>query len=106
MRKSKYIDFRSGKWICVSANIARVTPAFKPGTRIRNVSAGHRGYEYTFQRLTSDGKAFKVVTLNASQARLVFQGAKTVEEYAQRKKVQKVADIKKKVSYNFVDRAV
>jgi hypothetical protein len=103
MRISKYLNLRSGNWICVAVNIASITPSFKPGTRDRYISAGHRRYEYTFQRPTSDGKAFKVITLTADQARLVLNGQKTVEEYAKQKKLERPVLIKKKVSYNFCD---
>lgn len=103
MRISKYLNLRSGNWICVAVNIAGVTPSFKPGTKIRYASAGHRRYEYTFQRPTSDGKAFKVITLTAAQARLVLNGQKTVEEYAKQKKLERPTVVKKKVSYNFCD---
>jgi hypothetical protein len=103
MRISKYLNLRSGNWICVAVNIAGITPSFKPGTRERYTSAGHRRYEYTFQRPTSDGKAFKVITLTADQARLVLNGQKTVEEYAKQKKLERPVLIKKKVSYNFCD---
>lgn len=106
MRISKYINLRSGDWICVGVNIAGVTPSYKPGTRVRYVSAGHRRYDYTFQRPTSDGKAFKVVTLSAAQAKLVLNGQKTVEEYAKKKKLNRTCAIKDKVSYNFFDRAI
>lgn len=101
MRLSKYLNFKSGRWTCVDVGIAGVTPSYKPGTRERYVSAGHRRYEYTFQRPTSDGKAFKVITLSADQARLVLKGQKTVEEYAMLKKLQRTTEVKKKVSYNF-----
>lgn len=103
MRKSKYVGMQNGEWICTHMGIATVTPTFKPGTRVRYKSAGHRQYYYIFERLTHDLKAEKMVRLSAAQALLVQRGLKTVEEYADKKKASKTRVFKNKVSYSFCD---
>lgn len=103
MRFSKYLNFKSGPWTCIHVGVATVTPAFKAGTKIRNKSAGHRQYYYIFERPTSDGKAMKMVRLNAQQANLVLNGYRTVEGYAKKKKRERSTAFKQKVSYSFCD---
>ena len=103
MRKSKYLGMKNGEWLCTHMGIATVTPTFKPSTRIRYKSAGHRQYYYIFERTTHDLKAEKMVRLSASQVLLVYKGLKTVEEYADKKKASKPKAFKNKVSYSFCD---
>jgi hypothetical protein len=103
MRKSKYLGMKNGEWLCTHMGIATVTPTFKPRTRIRYKSAGHRQYYYIFERLTHDLKAEKMVRLSAAQVLLVYKGLKTVEEYADKKKASKAKAFKNKVSYSFCD---
>ena len=103
MRTSKYLGIKNGTWTCTHVGIATVTPTFKPGTRLRHKSAGHRQYYYIFERLTHDNKAQKMIRLNAQQAMYVLRGLKTVEEYANKKKALKTQVFKDKVSYSFCD---
>ena len=103
MKKTKYLGMTNGDWTCTHVGIATVTPTFKPGTRVRYKSAGHRQYYYIFERLTHDFKAEKMVRLSAAQALLVQRGLKTVEEYADKKKASKTRVFKNKVSYSFCD---
>lgn len=103
MRTSKYIGLQNGDWICTHVGIATVTPTFKPGTKVRYKSAGHRQYYYIFERPTHDNRAEKMVRLSASQVLLVLKGLKTVEEYADKKKAARSRVFKNKVSYSFCD---
>ena len=108
MRKSKYIGLKSGAWVCTHLSVARVQPAYKEkrnalGKRVRNLYPGHQTYQYTFDRLTSDGKAIKSITLNAHQARQVLQGWKSVEEFSIQKELERSLDYKDRVSYSFCD---
>ena len=103
MKKSKYLGMTNGNWTCTHVGIATVTPTFKPGTRVRYTSAGHRQYYYIFERLTHDLKAEKMIRLSAAQVLLVQRGVKTVEEYANKKKASKTRVFKDKVSYSFCD---
>lgn len=103
MRTSKYIGMQDGDWTCTHVGIATVTPTFKPGTKVRHKSAGHRQYYYIFERPTHDNRAEKMVRLSASQALFVLKGLKTVEEYADKKKAARSRAFKNKVSYSFCD---
>lgn len=109
MRTSKYIGFQSGAWVCTEVAVARVQPVFrakrnKLGNRIRNKYPGHQTYNYIFERYTSDGKAIKIVSLNAKQAYQVYCGKLTVEEIADKRHTQKATSFKDRVSYSFCDR--
>ena len=103
MKKSKYLGMTNGNWTCTHVGIAKVTPTFKPGTKVRYTSAGHRQYYYIFERLTSDEKAMKMVRLGFWQAKKVLDGERTVEEYAAKKERQRSQEFTKKVSYSFCD---
>lgn len=107
MRKSKYIGFKSGNWTCVHLGIARVQPAFThkygiDGKRQRSVNQ-NQTYYYIFERPTSDGKAIKMVRLNANQASQVYKNEITVEELAEKKAIKRSQEFKEKVSYSFCD---
>lgn len=109
MKKSKYLGMTNGDWKCTHVGVARVQPAFKKkkdeaGKRVRSKSAGHQHYYYIFERLTSDGIANKMVRLNASQVRRVFDGWTTVESVAELKKRAAGKKFTQKVSYSFCDR--
>lgn len=107
MKRSKFIGMKSGDWECTYRGVADVQPVYcrrkVDGKRVKSKSPGSRQYYYIFERLTSDGKAMKMVRLNAQQARLVLGGRKTVEEYAKRKKLEKSQVFTQKVSYSFCD---
>lgn len=103
--KSKYIGMRSGKWICTYAGVATVTPAYKrkEGKRVKCSSAGHRQYYYIWERLTSDGKAMKMIRLTAAQTLKVRKGLLEVEAVARQKKQLPLPSFTEKVSYSFCD---
>lgn len=107
MKKSKYLGLKSGNWECTHVGVASITSAFKKkkvnGRVIRNSTPGHRNYYYIFERLTSDGKAMKMIRLNAAQVRQVFKNLFTVEDFAQKKEVLRSQVFKDKVSYSFCD---
>ena len=108
MKKSKYLGMKSGNWECTHVGVARVQPAYKlkrnnSGRRVRTKYPGHQSYYYIFERLTSDQKAMKMIRLNASQASLVLQGKRTVEEFAMKKERKRSQLFKDKVSYSFCD---
>lgn len=106
MRISKYVGLKSGTWECTHVGVERVQPAYKIkrnnyGQRVRSKYPGHQTYYYIFERLTSDGKALKMIRLNASQARMVLSGKKTVEDYSIKKERERSTSFKEKVSYSF-----
>jgi hypothetical protein len=108
MRKSKYLGMQSGDWSCTHVGVERVQPAFKEkrdffGRRVRNKYPGHQTYYYIFERLTSDAKAMKMIRLSARQAQQVLTGKYTVEDFAQKKEVERSQVFKNKVSYCFCD---
>ena len=109
MRKSKYVGMKSGDWKCINYGVARVQPAFhlngrdENGKKLRSVSAGHRQYDYLWERLTSDGKAMKTIKLNALQVRQVLDGKYDVEHFAKRKEAKRSLSIKDRVNYCFCD---
>lgn len=108
MRKSKYLGMKSGDWECTYTGVARVQPAYKEkrdasGKRIRNKYPGHQTYYYIFERLTSDHKAMKMIRLNARQVRQVLDQKYTVEDFAQKKELERSQAFTQKVSYSFCD---
>ena len=108
MKKSKYLNMKSGDWECTYVGVDRVQPAFKEkrdflGRRVRNKYPGHQTYYYIFERLTSDNKAMKMVRLSARQAQQVLVGKYTVEDFAQKKETARSQVFKEKVSYSFCD---
>ncbi len=109
MRKSKYLGMKSGTYVCTHVGVARVQPAYTMkrngyGRRLRSKYPGHQSYYYIFERPTSDGKAMKMIRLNASQARAVLTGKATVEDFAEKKKRKQSDTFVEKVSYSFHDR--
>jgi hypothetical protein len=107
MKKSKYLGLKSGNWECTHVGVASITSAFSQrkvnGKSVRNKTPGHRNYYYIFERLTSDGKAMKMIRLNAAQARQVLKNWFTVEDFAKKKEVLRSQVFKDKVSYSFCD---
>ncbi len=108
MRKSKYLGMRSGDWECTHVGVDRVQPAFKEkrdclGRRVRTKYPGHQSYYYIFERLTSDQKAMKMIRLNARQVRQVLDQKYTVEDFAQKKELERSQAFTQKVSYSFCD---
>ena len=107
MKTSKYLGLKSGTWECTYVGVADVQPAFRRrkvnGKRVRSKSPGSQQYYYIFERPTSDGKAMKMIRLNAQQANLVLKGRKAVEDYAKRKEAERSTDFVQKISYSFCD---
>lgn len=108
MRKSGYVGMRNGDWVCTHCGIDYLQPAFRKkrdmnGKRVRSVSAGHQQYYYIFERLTSDGIAFKQTRLNAYQALRVKHGELTVEEIANKKRSLNSEKFIDQISYCFCD---
>lgn len=108
MKKTKYLGMKSGEWECTYVGVDRVQPAFtqkrdEEGRKIRSKRAGHQSYYYIFERLTSDAKAMKMIRLGYWQAKEVFRGARTVEDFAVKKERKRSQLFKKKVSYCFCD---
>lgn len=107
MKKSKYLGTHSGAWECTHVGVADVQPAFcrhkvdADGKKARTKSRGSMQYYYIYERPTSDGKAMKMVRLNASQALKVRKGEATVEYYADKKKAKHEQAFKDKVSYSY-----
>ena len=105
MKKSKYLNMKSGDWECTHVGVARVQPAFKQkkvdGKRVRTKSPGHQSDYYIFERHTSDAKAMKMIRLSASQANRVYKGLATVEDFAKKKAAKKSQVFTHKVSYSF-----
>ena len=108
MKKTKYLGMKSGECECTYVGVDRVQPAFtqkrdEEGRKIRSKRAGHQSYYYIFERLTSDAKAMKMIRLGYWQAKEVFRGARTVEDFAVKKERKRSQLFKKKVSYCFCD---
>lgn len=112
MKKSKYLGMKNGDYECVDVSVARVQPVYTnkrdaEGKKIRSKRPGHRLYEYTWERITSDSKAMKIVRLNAQQVKRVLDGAITVESVALAKEEMREAGkqlkVRQRVSYSFCD---
>ena len=100
-RKSKYLFKTFGNWTCTHVGISRVQPKKTRKGKVSN-QPGRQTYYYIFERPTSDGKAEKLVRLNAGQAAKVYRGLLTVEEVAEARQAAGVATFKDKVSYHFI----
>ena len=107
MKKSKYLGLKSGDWTCTYTAVADVQPKYcrrkVDGKRVLSKSPGSMQYYYIFERLTSDGKAMKMIRLNAAQARQVLHNWFTVEDFARKKAAKRSQEFKDKVSYSFCD---
>ena len=108
MKKSKYLGTKNGDWTCTHVVVARVQPSYNKkkdddGKRVKSKRPGHRTYYYIFERLTSDGVAEKIVSLNASEIKRVATGWTTVESIAKLKKERNSKKFTSKVLYNFCD---
>lgn len=100
-RTSKYLNKTFGNWTCTHVGVAVKTGAFKKGTRVRNSYPHHQTYYYIFERPTSDGKAEKLIRLNAGQAAKVYRGELSVEAVADLRQEKGMSAFKDKVSYHF-----
>ena len=108
MRKSKFLNQTFGNWTCTHVGVASVQPKIckykkaANGRKAKAKSPGSRQYYYVFERLTSDGKAEKLIRLNAVQAAKVYNGLLTVEEVAVARQAAGVDNFTEKVSYHFI----
>ena len=102
-RTSKYINKTFGNWMCTHVGISRVQPKRTHTGRLSK-RPGHQTYYYIFERLTSDGKAEKLVRLNAFEAAKVYRGEASVESIARSRQQSGVNEFTSKVSYHFIDR--
>jgi len=100
-RTSKYLNktFDNG-WVCTYVGISRVQAK---KTRNRSVSKqpGRQTYYYIFERPTSDGKADKLIRLNAQQAARVYRGELSVESISKARQAVSENKFIRKVSYHF-----
>lgn len=108
MKKSKYLNMKSGNWTCTHVGVARVQPAFtkkrdEDGKKIRSKNSGHCSYYYIFERLTSDAKAVKMIRLGYWQVKKLLRGECTVEDFAVKKERKRSQSFSQKVSYSFCD---
>lgn len=108
MKKSKYLGMKNGEWECTHVGVDRVQPVFTQkrgadGKKIRSKNAGHQCYYYIFERITSDQKAMKMIRLGYWQAKEVYNGTRTVEDFAVKKERKRAKEFTKKVSYSFCD---
>lgn len=102
-RTSKYLNKRFGDWTCTHVGISRVQPKRTMKGKLSK-RPGHQTYYYIFERKTSDGKAEKLVRLNAFEAAKVYQGYASVEDIANYRQEKDSREFKSKVSYHFIDR--
>lgn len=102
MKKSKYLNKTFNGWTCTHVGVARTQPVFLKGSREKSTRPYHQTYYYIFERATSDGKAEKLVRLNAAEAAQVYRGERSVEEIAKHRQTNGVNQFKKKVSYHFL----
>jgi len=109
MKKSKFVGMQDDLWECVRCAVATVQGTRCKRKRTENgkmakaKSPGSRQYEYDWRRPTSDGKAFKYITLNAQQTARVRNGLATVEEYAQKKEAKRSFRHLERIDYSFCD---
>lgn len=102
MRKSKYLNFKSGNWTCTHVGVARIQPKFYKGTRKVSKRPGHQSYYYVFERRTSDGKCDKMIRLSCTEAAAVYRGKITVEQISDARQSVSESKFTKKVSYHFI----
>lgn len=109
MRKSKFVGMQNGPWEFVRCAVSTVQGSrcklklTADGKKAKAKSPGSKQYEYECRRPTSDGKAFKYITLNAQQAARVLKGLATVEEYAQKKEAKRSFEHFERIDYSFCD---
>ena len=94
MTRSKYLGKTFGNWVCVHVGVNSVQGA-------RAKWSGHRSYYYVFARITSDGKAEKMIRLNSNEAAKVYQHKVLVEDILNKREATKQYSFTRKVSYSF-----
>ena len=107
MKKSKFIGMQSGDYTCTGVMVVDVQPKYcrtkftADGKKVKTKSYHSQQYGYSCEKFTSDGKAIKSIILSAAQARNVYNGRATVEEYVKRKERKHSKDFKARVNYCF-----
>lgn len=102
MRKSKYLNFKSGNWTCTHVGVSYVQSKNYKGTKEKTLRPGHQTYYYIFERRTSDGLADKLVRLSSKEAARVYRGEISVEQIAVARQAVSEKKFTKKVSYHFL----
>lgn len=109
MKTSKFVGMKDGLWECVRCAVSSVQGRYcakkreANGKKAKAKSPGSRQYEYVWRRPTSDGKAYKYITLNAQQTARVLNGQASVEDYAKKKEVKRSFKHLERVDYSFCD---
>lgn len=94
-RTSKYLFASFGNWTCTHIGVNNVQG--------KNAKAPyHQNYYYVFERLTSDGKANKMIRLNSSETSKVYKGLMTVEDILNKRELRNETRFSRKVSYHFL----
>ena len=94
-RTSKYLFKKFGNWTCTHIGINNVQ---SKGAK----APYHQNYYYIFERLTSDGKADKMIRLNSTEASKVYRGVVSVEEILNKRESINESRFARKVSYHFL----
>lgn len=111
MRKSKFIGLQNCGYTCTGIGVADVQSKLcrkkitADGKKAKTKSPYSKQYNYFFEKFTSDGKAIKSIILSADQARKVYRGLATVDEYVKRKerKRSQLINFKERINYSFCD---
>ena len=109
MKKSKFVGTKSGGYTCIGIGVADVQPKYcrrkrtEDGKKAKTRSPHSQQYNYNYAKLTSDGKAIKHITLSAAQARKVYNGLATVDEYVKKKERKRPQAVQESVNYCFCD---
>ncbi len=109
MKKSKYLGTTSGDYVCTGVVVKDVQPKYcrkkigADGKRVKTKSPHSQQYGYNYEKFTSDGKAIKSIVLMAYQARKVYLGLATVDEYVNRKERKRSLLFGKRLNYSFCD---
>lgn len=111
MKKSKFIGLQNCGYTCTGIEVADVQPkrcrkkTTADGKKAKTKSPYSKQYRYPFEKLTSDGKAIKSIMLSAAQARNVYRGLVTVDEYVKKKerKRSQTYSLNERVNYSFCD---
>jgi len=102
MRKSKYENLKSGRWVCTHVGVAYVQATCLKGSKEPSLRPHHQSYYYIFERRTSDGKADKLIRLSHREAARVYRGEISVEEIAKARQAKKASEFVRKISYHFI----
>lgn len=103
-RTSKYLnkEFDNG-WKCTYVGVAKVQPKRKLDHTFSK-NPGRQSYYYVFERITSDGKAEKLIRVEKNMAAKIYSGKVKVEDLVENREINKEKHFTKKVSYHFIDR--